>query len=88
MEANGKNFLGDLVESVSKIKLIDQKLDILLKNTNLDDYILRDELQEKMKLGRSTVHKYINLGVIKDYKLGGKHYVKRSEILAALEKSA
>lgn len=50
-----------------------------------DEFLPKEDLLKKFKISRGMYTNLKRNGIIKDYRLGGKHYIKKSELLATLE---
>lgn len=52
-----------------------------------DEFIPKEDILIKLKISRGMYANLKKNGIIRDYKLGGKFYIKKSELLATLEKN-
>lgn len=50
------------------------------------DYVSKEEFMEQYGISTTTLHRHHKEGLLKIYKLGNKQYLKKSQVVKALEK--
>ena len=57
----------------------------LKQNPQKKELMSRRETSELLGVSLVTIHKWVNQGLLSCYKLGGKVYFKRSEVMGAIQ---
>jgi hypothetical protein len=71
-----RNMISDVVEE--HMKQIDKE--------SPEELLTRREVTERLKISLPTLHKYSELGILTQHKIGERVYYRWSEVLAAAKK--
>lgn len=78
---NSDTLMMEMEKRLSKI--LDAKLAKLQPPVNEDPFITRQDVADMFRITLPTVHSWVNVGILKDYKVGNKTRFLLSEVKAA-----
>lgn len=82
-----------LLESIAEI--INQKIEESLSNFQKQEnessdqfgFLTRKETAEMLQVSYNTIHDWVRMGILKQYKIGNRTFFKREEIIESLNSS-
>lgn len=76
-----------LLEKMEEIidRRVNQKIEQLIKPTAKVQYLTRKEVATELQVSMVTIHKWINKGYLKSYRIGRRIWFKNDEVSNALK---
>ena len=73
--------MSEILESLGEIK---SSLKAKMNNAESDEILTRNQVSELLGVSLTTVHTYVNEGILKPYKIKSKTFFRKDEVLETL----